>query len=597
MLFIACCFLLLTGIKTSAQYRSAIVYHDEKGQLRYASDSSGNRIPDFSQAGYYRGDSVIPYLPVLVTMRPVDGDNSRRIQKALDSLAALPADAQGRRGTVLLSAGRYELEEEINIRASGIVLRGVGDGEDETSNTILVGKGLDSSAGSCIVRVTGTATSGWKDEIDGTRTKITDGFVPVGARSFRVQHAKKYSPGDNIIIFHPSTQQWIDRVDGGGTDTDPGWMPGEVDIVYKREVVAVNGDQLTVDIPLYDHLDKKLSQCYVYKYNPKGLLRNVGVEHLRIDIQTKNGEDEQHANYGIYFSCVQDCWAKQVTTLHFVRAGIITSTADRVTVDSCRALSPVSKITGERRYNFCVSGYSNNILFSHCTATEARHAFVSNGCGTASGIVFRNSSADINHTASESHRMWSQGMLYDNVVFTDNRKITALALYNRGNYGIGHGWSATHSVAWNCHVIKGRIVIQKPPTGQNYSICSGDTVDGKGPFEHPAGYIEGTGQIPLIPSLYEAQLQERRLHGITPDAPARLRVERQDSHHVLFWNDIAANEEHYVVEASGDGLRFNYVSMLMPNTTSFTITGKRRKYYRVFAMNTAGVSAYSNVAE
>ena len=589
-------FLLLTGLQGRGQYRSKIIHHDPRGRLVYLSDHSGNRIPDFSQAGYLRGDSAIPRIPVVAKIKPVPGNNSIRIQKVLDSLAALPADAKGFRGMVLLFPGRYDIYEPIKISASGIVLQGAGDGQDETRNTVLIGKGKDFGSAGTVVLVAGNAASGWKDEIDGTRTRISSEFIPVGSRTFRIDHPKAYRPGDEIVIFHPCTQKWIDFVDGGGTDTDPSWMPGEVDVFYKRQIIAIKGNQVTIDIPVYNHLDKGLSQSFVYKYNPKGILRNVGVENMRIDIANKGGEDEEHTNYGVFFSGVQDCWAKKVSALHFVRAGFITTTADRVTIDSCQALEPVSKIIGERRYNFCVAEYSNNILFSNCRSTEARHSFVSNGCGSASGIVFMNSTADINHTASESHRMWSQGMLFENIKFTDNRKGTALALYNRGSFGVGHGWSAVHSVAWNCRVLKGRIVIQKPPGGQNYAICSGDTVNSRGPFVQPEGYIEGTGKTPLISSLFDAQLKERQGYGIMPDAPARLKLVMKNSRKMLIWDDIAADEESYVIEGSEDGVKFHVLGGLKADSTFYPIV-RNSRYYRAYALSSKGRSAYSNVVE
>jgi hypothetical protein len=189
-----------------------------------------------------------------------------------------------------------------------------------------------------------------------------------------------------------------------------------------------------------------------------------------------------------------------------------------VTVDSCSAIDPVSIITGERRYNFNTYVASQLILFSNCYARYARHACVSNGTSTVSGIVFSNITSENSENSSEGHRLWSQGLLYDN--YRDiNTYVSAgsyvLGLYNRGNYGSGHGWAAVHSVAWNCNTGTSRIIIQKPPTAQNYAIgCTGG-VTGAGPFTGPQGYIEGSNTPGLSPqSLYKAQLAER-LSGIT----------------------------------------------------------------------------------
>jgi hypothetical protein len=86
-----------------------------------------------------------------------------------------------------------------------------------------------------------------------------------------------------------------------------------------------------------------------------------------------------------------------------------------------------------------------------------------------------------------------------------------IRLYNRGDYGTSHGWAAAHSVAWACDVTpRGRLVVQAPPTAQNYAIgCSGQIL-GKGPYPGAPGFIEGSNRPGLEPrSLYDAQLAER----------------------------------------------------------------------------------------
>src|SRR5262249_34885233 len=70
-------------------------------KLVYDTDVRGNRIPDFSHAGYQGGGVPIPDAPVRVVVTPGKGDNTARIQAAIDYVAGLPTDAQGLRGAVL----------------------------------------------------------------------------------------------------------------------------------------------------------------------------------------------------------------------------------------------------------------------------------------------------------------------------------------------------------------------------------------------------------------------------------------------------------------------------------------------------------------
>ena len=101
---------------------------------------SGNRLPDFSYAGYAMGRHPVPLItgPLFDVTRPPfnalpgDGmDDTAAIQKAIDAAA----DAGG--GVVLLPRGRYNVHATadaafLQIRHSGIVMRGEGSDEDGT---------------------------------------------------------------------------------------------------------------------------------------------------------------------------------------------------------------------------------------------------------------------------------------------------------------------------------------------------------------------------------------------------------------------------------------------------------------------------------
>src|SRR5690606_25498542 len=97
------------------------------------------------------------------------------------------------------------------------------------------------------------------------------------------------------------------------------------------------------------------------------------------------------------------------------------------------------------------------------------------------------------YTSSEGHRRWGTGFLYDNHKETGVRSpgLRTLGIYNRGSYGTGHGWALAHSAAWGCNMGDASLVVQKPPTAQNYGIGCKGIVTGEGPFADPAGLIEG----------------------------------------------------------------------------------------------------------
>lgn len=525
------CLFLITSILLGQEWHSSIVFYDSNGKLNYSTDIEQNKIPDFSYAGYQNGNIKLPDLPIIKTITPIQGDNTDNINLAILSASLENSTSEnGFKGALLLKAGVYEVAGTINLSSSGIILRGEGDGDDTLSNTIIKAIGDNPHQRSVMVIGGGELTS-WSKQVANSKSFITTDFVPVGSYSFEVEDGSKYNIGDNIIIYHPCTEEWLSAIDYGGTHSDspnaePGidvpWKIGSQPIVFNRNITNIEGNKITIDVPVYNHLNKSLSKSYIYKYNSVNLRRNIGVENIRIKIKTNsNPEDENHAWTAFDFVQIEDGWAINCTATGFGLSGFRTSTATRITIDNCKALDPVSIITGGRRYNFNTYTASQQILVKNCYAANGRHHYMSNGMSWTSGIVFYNCTSSGAYASSEGHRRWSMGILWDNLNELDGPRIgfnpRLLGLYNRGYYGTSHGWAVAHSVAWNCNVNNGDLIVQKPPTAQNYAIgCFGKNISGSGEstFDEPEGYIEGNNRLQLKPaSLYKAQYNER--HNIT----------------------------------------------------------------------------------
>src|SRR5690349_19429537 len=90
----------------SSQPAPAIIHG--RGKLGYTTAPSGDRVPDFSYAGYHGGNDAILDVPIKVIVPATTGDATARIQAAIDQVAALP-EQNGIRGAVLLESGRYEV--------------------------------------------------------------------------------------------------------------------------------------------------------------------------------------------------------------------------------------------------------------------------------------------------------------------------------------------------------------------------------------------------------------------------------------------------------------------------------------------------------
>ena len=127
----------------AAPAASKWVYFGEDRKLHYRADARGNRIVDFSYAGYRGGGVRLPNVPASKTLAAVGGDNTPQIQAALDAVSRLPVNAAGFRGAVVLKAGTFEVDGTLRIAAGGVVLRGSGSAGGGTNIQLVSGASVD----------------------------------------------------------------------------------------------------------------------------------------------------------------------------------------------------------------------------------------------------------------------------------------------------------------------------------------------------------------------------------------------------------------------------------------------------------------------
>ena len=504
---------------------TTLVYPGTDGKLVYVADSLGNKIPDFSNAGYKGGGVPIPYVATKVTVWPVKSDNSANIQAAIDQVSSLPLDASGYRGAVLLKMGLYPLETPLSIKVSGVVLRGEGMSD---IGTVLVGRIPTSEAGKRAIRQGLIIISGASGvtPIEETRQTILDKYVPVGSRSFTVASAKGFKAGDKVQVRRIGNQDWINELgenpEGAGKFS---WRP--FNILYDRVVVAVTGNSITIDAPILCAIETRWGGGDIVKYDDPGRIEQVGIENLRAiseydptvrmtaygnidrgswdDPRPHYDGDEYFADENHYFTFIgisnaKNAWVRNVTALHFASSLVSVSASSKwVTVQDCESWEPVSIRAGARRFTYMLSGQLS--LVQRCYSQKGRHSFVMGGSG-ASGNVFLDCEAINPYSTSEPHSTWVTGSLYDNV------KAQLSARYWKD---ISIGWAGANIVFWNC---EGDYMIQKPPTAQNYSfghiglsavVFNAIYQD----YGKPRGHVEYM-DIHVTPrSLYLTQLKER----------------------------------------------------------------------------------------
>ena len=448
------------------------------GKLEYPADGDGLVIPDFSSAGYGGGGVALPVGPVRQTIVAEAGgrDDLPRIQAAIDAVSRLPANEQGIRGAVWLRRGHYRVHGTLRIQTGGVVLRGEGPGEDGTVITATLPQKHT------VIEV-GGAGDVKRDE--STRQPIVDARVPAGARSFRVADAAVFKVGDRVIVHRPSTAEWIaalgmDRLTDSPKPGVKNWAPGGFDLSHDRMVVAVQGQTLTLNAPVFQAIEDRFGGGSVVRYSDPGRIEKSGVEELRIVSvfdrskfkadpkltpaqAVRQYEDEDHAWTGVMLDRIRHGWVSRVTVVHAGYSAVHCGyQAVYTTVQDCAFIDPISQHTGGRKYSFGANGQFG--LFLRCYARNGRHDFVL-GARVAGPNVFLDCVAEEASSASEPHHRYGTGCLWDNVRLHGEAELQAV---NRGDSGTGHGWAGANNVFWNCAASV--IVVMKPPTAQNWAI-------------------------------------------------------------------------------------------------------------------------------
>ena len=458
------------------------------GRLSYNPDAHGNRVPDFSYAGYKSGEVPIPDVPIKVVVPIISGDATHRIQSAIDYVSTLPLDKNGIRGAVLLSKGTYHITGSLKIKTSGTILRGMGMGED---GTVLFAAGKD--------RETFIQISGQYNKVIADSVKISTPHVPVNSMEVNVSSPGLFKKGDKVSINRPSTIEWIRAVEMekfGGDNTWLGWKPGFHDITWDRTITNVKGNAITLDAPLTTALDENLGGSTIASYTWTGRIQQVGVENLRCisAYDTNNPKDEAHRWMAVTMANTQDAWVRQVVFEHFAGSAVLlTETTKRITVEDCKSLAPVSEIGGQRRNTFMTLGQQT--LFQRIYAEYGVHDFSTGHCA-AGPNVFLQCESYLPFGSSGTIGSWASGVLLDNVKVDGD----ALGFANFGPHRQGIGWTAANSMIWNC--VAARLDNYKPPGANNWAIGTWARYAGNGEWFESDGFTNPR-------SLYYTQLAER----------------------------------------------------------------------------------------
>ena len=378
-------------------------------------------------------------MPAAISVGPTGGDDTESLQQAIDHVSALSARGNGFRGAVLLRPGHYRVAGHLEMRTSGVVLRGSG-------NATIVATGTG--------RRTLIEMGGVADAATGPAVGVTDETVPAGGMVLTLESAAGLRPGDRITITRPSTAAWIAALGMSGL---PGtyanqrldWAPGSRNLVWDRTVAAVDAArrQVTLDAPITTALERRYGGGTVARVESSLPVARIGIENLdawTASMSAANPRDEQHSWIAVALDRVEDAWVRGVVARHFVGSAVrVGPRARRITIEACRSEAPVSELGGYRRQSFLVEG--QQVLVRQCSSEQGMNDFAV-GLLAGGPNVFLDSTATGALGPSGSFESWASGVLYERVRIEGS----GIRLTLDGSRSQGGGWTAANSVVWNC---------------------------------------------------------------------------------------------------------------------------------------------------
>jgi len=465
------------------------------GKLEYKTTAKGDRIMDFSHAGYMGGGVAIPTVPVKKEVAPSGGDDTTAIQAAIGEVAALPL-VNGLRGAVVLKPGTFHCAKPITLSHSGVVVRGSGSGKDGT-----------------LIEMTGAPHTAFTIEMSDMSSPnttpanalpITDAYVPAGTLSFSVTDTTGLATGDTIHIRWLRTAKWIHFMGMDKlvrNDKPQTWIKNDAPVSIERTIRSINGKRITLDVPLTEAIDSQFldkGPAAVVKVPVDNRLSQCGIESLQIVSAPHKGILTAGKNVSVVIKdrC-QDCWVRDIVMRETLNNVQVAADCRRITITGAHSYhnSTVEQGAG---YPADIGIRGSQVLVDRCSSHGLGGFYVSTLNATATLNVVLNCTFE-GEGSIMPHMRWSTGLLIDSCHLPGGR----IDLIDRHTCGSGHGWSIGWGIAWNCTAKY--LQVQMPPGALNLAIgCQGEPYK---TFSREAFYSQGKPVLPA--SLYLAQLRER----------------------------------------------------------------------------------------
>lgn len=471
--------------------------------------SPESRLPDFSFAGYHRGETPLPSPGVTHNVRDFGaaGDG-----KQDDSDAFLKAIAEVNEGVILVPEGRYVITKILYVDKPNVVIRG----EDPAKSVLYFPTPLEKIKPNLGATTSGRPTSNysWSGGFVWVRGKMPQktlanisGPARRGAATVTVDNPAALSVGQEVEFRQQDTEDnsLANHLYSGDPRISMAEIKGRTQAWMVARIVKLEGNTVTLDRPLRCDIESRWKPV-LGAFTPT--VTECGIENLGFEFPNTPyaGHFTELGSNAFALSSVAHCWVKNVRIHNADSGGFVSgcfNTIDGVTFTSEREADKGRESTGH--HGVTLGGMDN--LF---TRFDFRTPFIHDlTVSNSAGNVFSNGrGADMSF---DHHRRAPHENLFTNIDVGKGARIWMCG----GGADLGAHCGA-RGTFWN---IRAEKAVEPPndtfgPWSMNFVGLKMNAA----PETNPEGrWFEHTGTGAVQPAnLHEAQV--RRRLGI-PDRP------------------------------------------------------------------------------
>jgi hypothetical protein len=239
------------------------------------------------------------------------------------------------------------------------------------------------------------------------------------SRVITLSNTSGIHPGDVLLINQLNDNSLVDPVGVEGTCTYCGYENGNRVLGQFVEVTAVQGNQVTLNLPLHWSYSTSLNP-WAYQVDADALIRNAGLEDLTLT------QDNPEVEFMIEMDGAQYSWIKNVEIKNIQRRGMWIIDSLQNEIRECYVHIGIDGYGRDRGYGIFLDLHSSNNLVEDNILSTIDGGGVMTGGGASGNVISYNylhdilfddpwwliASPSINHAPHPKMNLWEGNIAY-----------------------------------------------------------------------------------------------------------------------------------------------------------------------------------------